>query len=77
MNAIIKWFAKKYILAFVNDVIQKSLEKDGVKAALAKVDLVDAYLHLLKRSVADGKITDEEADDLIAKFSKLVDELKK
>lgn len=77
MNAIIKWFAKKYVLSFVNDVIQKSLEKDGVKSALAKVELVDAYLHLLKRSIADGKITEEEADDVIAKFSKLVDDLKK
>lgn len=80
MNWFVKWGVKKYALKFVNEVLAAHSDnvakaRDIVRKAILKVRSVLNWLDRLDAKLLDNKITDDEADGIIADTSKLVEEL--
>ena len=77
MNWLVKWGIKKYALSAINTAL--ATYKTNVDTALHYVDVgiekaeaVLAYLKSIREKMADGKITDEETDSIIAESSAVV-----
>lgn len=80
MNWLVKWGVKKWLLGVVNTAIAQyngNVEKarEYVAAIIAKIEAVIAYLHHLDAALADGKLTEAEADDLTDRAIDLAKEL--
>lgn len=80
MNWLVKRGVKKYALKFVNEVLAAHADnvakaRDIVRKAILKVHSVLNWLDRLDAKLLDNKITDDEADGIIADTSKLVEEL--
>lgn len=80
MNWLVKWGVKKWLL----DVVNKALAAYNVNidraraivaAAVAKTEAVVAFLKSLDAKLADGKLTEAEADALVEEATKLAKEL--
>lgn len=72
MNTIIKFFAKKYIVSIVNDLIDAAKKKVDIKGWKIKVKNVIAFCNLLLETLDDDKISDDEADKIVDAALKLV-----
>lgn len=82
MNWFVKWGVKKYVLNFVNSVLAAHADnvakaRDIVRRAILKVRSVLNWLDRLEAKLLDNKISDDEADGIIADTAKLVEELVK
>ena len=66
-----KWFAKKYAVSVVNDLIKKLNGKYDVECYRARVMKVLKYLNNLLEVLDDGEVTGEEADKIIEETSAL------
>ena len=80
MKWLINWGVKKYAVNIVNDALAKyNVNIDRARAivatAIAKVEAVIAFLKSLDGKLADGKLTEEEADEIVAEAKKLAEEL--
>ena len=80
MNILVKWGVKKYVPKIVNDALAAyNVNIDRARAivatAIAKVEAVIAFLKSLDAKLADGKLTEQEADEIIAEATKLAVEL--
>lgn len=62
MNAIIKYFAKKYALAAVNEGIKAIQAKKDLEPYKAKVKEILAACTMLSLALDDNEITKEEAE---------------
>lgn len=62
MNAIIKYFAKKYALAAVNEGIKAINAKKDLEPYKAKVKEILAAGTMLSLALDDNEITKEEAE---------------
>lgn len=74
---LIKWGVKKFALDYINGILGNY--KDNIQKALALIDKgltvcehVIEGLKDLRNKLADNKLTDAEADDIIAKVNLLV-----
>lgn len=65
MNTIIKWFAKKYAVNIVNDMIASLTKKTDIQKYKDKTNLVLQYLIEVMKVLDDNQITNEEAEHLI------------
>ena len=69
MNLLVKWGVKKWLLGIVNTAIAEyngsvSKARAVVLLYLRKVDALNAFLRSLEAKLADGKLTEDEADEL-------------
>ena len=72
MNAIVKWFAKKYVISIINDVIEAAKSKVDIDNWKLRVKNVIAFCNLLLETLDDDKLTAEEADKIIDSATDLV-----
>ena len=80
MNWLVKWGVKKWLVGVVDNALAKyntNIERARaiVAMAIAKVEAVIAFLKSLDAKLADGKLTEAEADEIIAEATKLAGEL--
>lgn len=71
MKWLINWGVKKYAVNIVNDALAKyNVNVDRARAIVAqyanKLRLLLDFLDRLDKKLADGKLTEDEADALIA-----------
>lgn len=70
MQWLITWGVKKWLVGVANTAIAKysgniEAARGYVSAAIAKVEAVIVFLKSLDGKLADGKLTEDEADDII------------
>ena len=65
MSAIAKWFAKKYVISIINDVIEAAKSKVDIETWKQRVKDVIAFCNLLLETLDDDKLTAEEADKIV------------
>ena len=80
MNWLVKWGVKKWLVGVVDNAIAKyNTNIDRARAivatAIAKVEAVIAFLKSLDAKLADGKLTEQEADEIVSEAKKLAGEL--
>ena len=80
MNWLVKWGVKKWLVGVVDNALAKyNVNIDRARAivatAIAKIEAVIAFLKSLDGKLADGKLTEEEADEIVAEATKLAGEL--
>ena len=80
MNWLVKWGVKKYVLAIVNGAIDKYNRNINVARAYVarytgKLSELLRFLNSLDAKLADGKLTEDEADALTDEATKLAEEL--
>ena len=80
MNWLVKWGVKKWLVGVVDNALAKyNVNIDRARAivatAIANVEAVIAFLKSLDGKLADGKLTEAEADEIIAEATKLAGEL--
>lgn len=80
MNWLVKWGVKKWLVGVVDNALAKyNANIDRARAivatAIAKVEAVIAFLKSLDAKLADGKLTEEEADEIVSEAVKLAGEL--
>ena len=80
MNWLVKWGVKKWLVGVVDNALAKyNTNIDRARAivatAIAKVEAVIAFLKSLDAKLADGKLTEQEADEIVAEAKKLAGEL--
>jgi hypothetical protein len=80
MNWLVKWGVKKWLVGVVDAALSKyNVNIDRARAivatAIAKIEAVIAFLKSLDGKLADGKLTETEADEIIAEATKLAGEL--
>ena len=72
MNAIVKYFAKKYVISIINDVIDAAKRKVDIETWKQRVKNVIEFCNLLLETLDDDKLTAEEADKIIDSATGLV-----
>lgn len=80
MNWLVKWGVKKWLVEVVDAALAKyNTNIDRARAivatAIAKIEAVIAFLKSLDAKLADGKLTEQEADEIVAEATKLAKEL--
>lgn len=80
MNWLVKWGVKKWLVGVVDNALAKyNVNIDRARAivatAIVKIEAVIAFLKSLDGKLADGKLTEEEADEIVAEAKKLAGEL--
>jgi hypothetical protein len=80
MNWLVKWGVKKWLVGVVDNALAKyNVNIDRARAivatAIAKIEAVIAFLKSLDAKLADGKLTEQEADEIVAETTKLAGEL--
>ena len=80
MNWLVKWGVKKWLVGVVDNALAKyNVNIDRARAivatAIVKIETVIAFLKSLDAKLADGKLTEEEADEIVAEAKKLAGEL--
>ena len=72
MSIIVKWFAKKYVISIINDVIEAAKSKVDIDTWKQRVKNVISFCNLLLETLDDDKLTAEEADKIIDSATKLI-----
>jgi hypothetical protein len=80
MNWLVKWGVKKWLVGVVDNALAKyntNIERARaiVATAIAKIEAVIAFLKSLDAKLADGKLTEQEADAITDEAVKLAKEL--
>lgn len=80
MNWLVKWGVKKWLVGVASDALAKyNTNIDRARAivatAIAKIEAVIAFLKSLDAKLADGKLTENEADEIVAEAKELAGEL--
>ena len=80
MKWLINWGVKKYAVNIVNDALAKyNVNVDRARAIVAtyagKLRLLLDFLDRLDKKLADGKLTETEADEITNEAVKLAKEL--
>ena len=71
MNAIVRYFAKKYLLKAVNDGLKAAQEKADIKKYVQKIAEVIRFLSVLVEVIKDSEITTEEVEKITEEFNSL------
>ena len=72
MKIFIRYFAKKYIISIINDVIEAAKRKVDIEIWKQRVKDVIAFCNLLLETLDDDKITADEADKIIDSATNLI-----
>lgn len=71
MSIIIKYFAKKYVVSIINDLISAAKKKTDLNLWKIRVKNVIAFCNLLLETLEDDQISGEEADKICESACKL------
>ena len=80
MNWLVKWGVKRYALSIVNTALSQYNEsvntaREVVVKYIAKAEVLLKFLKSLDSKLIDGKLTNEEADEICEEAVKLGEEL--
>ena len=80
MNWLVKWGVKKWLIGVVDAALAKyNVNIDRARAivatAIAKIEAVIAFFKSLDGKLADGKLTEQEADAITDEAVKLAKKL--
>ena len=80
MNCLVKWGIKKYVLSIVNTAIEKyngniQTARQYVAKYTARVSALLRFLNSLDAKLADGKLTNDEAESLCDEAKTLAKEM--
>lgn len=70
MNWLVKWGVKKWLVGVANTAIEKyngniTVARAYVGVAITKTETVITFLRSLDAKLADGKLTEQEADEIV------------
>lgn len=76
---MIKFFAKKYLIGLVNDLLEEYKEdighaKDILNIWISRIDKILFTLRSLLSKIEDNQITDEEVEQTTTEITKLIKE---
>lgn len=71
MKAIIRFFAKKYIISMLNDVLKKVADKEQYPVVIDKTQKIVALCGAVTKALDDGNITQEETEEIISRAGEL------
>lgn len=76
---MIKWFAQKYLISLVNDLLEEYKEdidraKDILKVWIARIDKILYTLRSLLKKLEDNQITDEEVEEVTKEITTCIKE---
>ena len=72
MNAIVKFFAKKYVVSIVNDILDAASKKTDIELWKSRVKKVIQFCQRLSDALDDNKLTAEETDSIIDSATQLI-----
>ena len=72
MNAIVKFFAKKYVISIINDLLEAAAKKTDIELWKARVKKVIQLCQRLSDALDDNKLTAEETDNIIDSATSLI-----
>lgn len=72
MNAIVKFFAKKYVISIINDMLESAARKTDIELWKARVKNVIQFCQYLSDALDDNKLTAEESEKIVDAAQKLV-----
>lgn len=80
IQTISNWGIKKYVLGIVNEAIEKynhniAVARAFVTSYIGKIEALLVFLKSLDAKLADGKITEQEADAIVDEASRLGESL--
>lgn len=80
MNWLIKWGVKRYALSIVNTALADynqsvTRARETVRRYAAKVEALLAFMKSLDAKLLDGKLTNEEADEICEEAVRLGENL--
>ena len=81
MKTLIIYFAKKYLVSALNDVLEKYKDNVGViceiiSTWIRRLQIIVEELKMILARVSDGKIEDEEVKNSVKEVEKIVKEWK-
>ena len=81
MKTLIIYFAKKYVVSALNDVLEKYKDNVGViceiiSTWIRRLQIIVEELKMILARVSDGKIEDEEVKDSVKEIEKIVKDWK-
>ena len=72
MNAIVKFFAKKYVISIINDLLEAAAKKTDIELWKSRVKKVIQLCQRLSDALDDNKLTAEETDSIIDSATSLI-----
>ena len=72
MNVIVKYFAKKYVVSIINDLLEAASKKTDLELWKSRVKKVIQLCQRLSDALDDNKLTPEEADKIVDAATKLI-----
>ena len=79
MKTVILFFAKRYIVSALNDLMQKykgnvTKASEVIGVQIVRLQAIVEQLKRINEWISDGKVEDEEIDDSISEMAALVKE---
>lgn len=76
---IVKWFAKRYVIGMLNDMLEQykdnvSKVRDILKTWIARLDKILFTFRSLLEKLEDNKIDDAEVDQTIVEVENIIKE---
>ena len=72
MNAIVKFFAKKYVISIINDMLEAAAKKTDIELWKARVKKVIQFCQRLSDALDDNKLTAEESEKIVDAATSLI-----
>lgn len=72
MNAIVKWFAKKYVASIITDMLKQTAQKIDLETWKTKIKNVLQFCQFLLEKLDDNAITNDEIVEIAEKAKKLI-----
>ena len=72
MNAIVKYFAKKYVASIITDMLKQTAQKIDLETWKTKIKNVLQFCQFLLEKLDDNAITNDEIVEIAEKAKKLI-----
>ena len=72
MSAIVKFFAKKYVISIINDLLEAAAKKTDIELWKSRVKKVIQFCQRLSDALDDNKLTAEESEKIVDAATSLI-----
>ena len=72
MNAIVRYFAKKYVASIITDMLKQTAQKVDLETWKTKIKNVLQFCQFLLEKLDDNAITNDEIAEITEKAKKLI-----
>ena len=72
MNAIVKFFAKKYVISIINDMLEAAAKKTDIELWKSRVKKVIQFCQYLSDALDDNKLSAEESEKIVDAATSLI-----